>query len=482
MAAPWAIHRRFGDIDHVSARSSTSKAEQPVRPSRPAFLLTAVLALVFAAAACTSSDGLSATPASGPTSEPTVDGSATDSGAGESTETAPGPALEEPSAEVLAQVAELPGRLAVGQSNQLAVMNPDGTGFQWLDDAADVVATQPVWSADGDRLAWSRATVDSHELVVVDAASGERVVSPAAGPSAFYMQWSADDEALAYLRNDVNGRGIEFGFAVPGSEAQALVATSPFYVSWSPTGSSVAAHVADQQVVVLPDLLDEPVADLEDPIVLLDPAGEFTVPVWLDASTLLVASTEGLSLFDVNSSRVATIVDSPTHVQFVVSPDRLKVAYRLRGVGAGLSTVALGQVDAFGGLLVLDLASGETTTVTDQTPLAWEWSPDSTKLAWLGSGFSALRPLTRWNFWDGEETIVAEPYQASRRELQTYLPFFEQYAQSHTRWSPDGTAFAFAGRSGSTGSEEIDYVWIQLVEADTPPVRVAEGDLAIWSS
>lgn len=402
-------------------------------------------------------------------------------GAGESEpEEIPGPV--EPTAEQLAQLAALPGRLAVEQQRRLVVVDPDGANLQALDGSESVIAIQPVWSANGDRLAWSRTTLDTHELVVVDMESGEEALSDTPGPPAFYLQWSADGEALAYLRNDPGGRGVELGFARPGSAATPLLASAPLYLSWAPQGSSVAAHVGDSQVIIVPDLLIGPAADVDDPIVIVNPSGEFTTPVWLDESTLLVNSPGGLALVDVNTERSAVIVDSASPVRFVVSPDRSKVAYLVPGLDSGVSRVSLAQADPVGGLVVFDLVTGESTAVTGESPIAWEWSPDSRQLAWLESGLSALRPQSRWHFWDGENTSSADPFRISRRELQSVLPFFEQYAQSHRHWSPDSTAFVFTGQSEDAETGAAGSVWVHLVGAGGPSIMVADGDLAIWSN
>lgn len=102
------------------------------------------------------------------------------------------------------------------------------------------------------------------------------------------------------------------------------------------------------------------------------------------------------------------------------------------------------------------------------------------QLAWLEEGVSAALPRNRWNFWDGQTSTPSVSYQVSETMQNTYLPFFEQYAQSMTGWLPDGTAFAFAGHPD--GGPDGDGVWVQLVGIPgAPPVRVADGDVVAWS-
>ena len=60
--------------------------------------------------------------------------------------------------------------------------------------------------------------------------------------------------------------------------------------------------------------------------------------------------------------------------------------------------------------------------------------------------------------------------------LQQYLPFADQYNQSHRWWSPDSRAFVFAG---SVAGE--DGVWIDVVDDDADPAKIADGGVAFWS-
>jgi len=63
----------------------------------------------------------------------------------------------------------------------------------------------------------------------------------------------------------------------------------------------------------------------------------------------------------------------------------------------------------------------------------------------------------------------------SRTFLSQELPFFDQYARSHARWSPDGTMLALPVRN-ATGREAI---WI--VDVATGTLReLAPGAMPAW--
>jgi TolB protein len=61
--------------------------------------------------------------------------------------------------------------------------------------------------------------------------------------------------------------------------------------------------------------------------------------------------------------------------------------------------------------------------------------------------------------------------------VDQYLPFFEQYAQSMSPWSPDSRAFAYAGfnEQGEAG------IWVQEARSDRAPVLVSDGEFVSWS-
>ena len=409
-------------------------------------------------------------------------GNSADTGPGGGSDAVPGdgsaisPTIELADPELVDLLGRLPGRLAVGDANRLLVTNPDGSDAQWLQDQADVLATQPTWSRAGDRLAFGRIGSESQQLVVHEVATAAEQVSDLEGSRVFYLQWSVADDVLAYLRDDPGGQGIEMGINVPGGEVVPVVAGQPLYLSWSPSSLMMAAHINDSQVVVLPDLLTDP--ELGTPSTVLNPSGLFTVPAWIDESTLLAATIDGLALVDVNTNRSTLVAEGPA-VQFVLSPDRTKVAFTLPLGVDGSPGVVQVQDEAGPGLQVVELASGDITTVTSATPLAWEWSPDSSLLAWLDLGSAGPVPRASWRFWDGTSSTSSVAHRISGQVGKSYIPFFEQYAQSHHQWSPDSTAFAFAGQIGSVESPEA--IWVQLVGADVPPVAVAIGDFVTWS-
>jgi hypothetical protein len=72
---------------------------------------------------------------------------------------------------------------------------------------------------------------------------------------------------------------------------------------------------------------------------------------------------------------------------------------------------------------------------------------------------------------DGTKTDYAE-FLPSVVMVRDMLPFFPQYAQSMSYWSPDSTAFVYAADDG---------IWVQELDGARPN-NVSDGSWVAWSS
>ncbi|MEM9612965.1 MAG: hypothetical protein AAGA59_08525 [Actinomycetota bacterium] len=499
--------------------------------------LVAVLALSLLAAACT--DGEDATAdettttslgapnedeADGPIIElPDEDAPARGGAVVDGTEPEP------PSASELASVASLPGLLAVGAGGRLAVTTPDGTEVAVLAEAPDSFATEAVWSPTGPDLAWVDVGPAGPSLTVTRGLGAEAepiepatLASPVEGGVPFYLHWSPDGQRLGLLGDSSVGTGLDISLLTPGGSPQAVASAVPLYFAWSLSGEELAFHFDGARVsrlvlgppTPLPDapethaadadgaaeeteppagseedgdeVEDDPDAALPRPEAVLTPSGAFTAPDWIDDRTLVVVAEEGLALLDVVTGQTEILVEATEDVRFVVSPDRRRIAYHLPELNPdGVSLVSYTPIQEeqgpqISGLVVLDIDRRTITQVSPSIPLSFEWSPDGSTLAWLANGFDGVVGRTGWSFWDGFEITLAEPYRVSALDEATVFPFFEQYAQSHSRWSPDGTAFAFAGVLDGRPDDEASGIWVHRVGTGGPSVRVATGDRVDW--
>jgi TolB protein len=238
---------------------------------------------------------------------------------------------------------------------------------------------------------------------------------------------------------------------------------SPFYMSWSPNGKQLLVHVGTDRLDRL--ALDGSHASIDDQ------PGTFTAPVWTaDGQTLIYASVgargERLVAYDVGTHRTDVLVRFEGAIAFVVSPDERRIAFQ----------VFHGQTVATP-LSVVDRKTGTISRAANEYSPAFFWSPDGTKLLSLLPEVTPGRVWFRWAVWADGSSFTTERFVPSLVFSRDYLQFFEQYAQSMRLWSPDGSAFVYAGEEESGGSG----IWIQPATPHTAPVRLADGVVASWS-
>ena len=409
-------------------------------------------------------------------------------------------------------LAELDGQLAIGNGPLVAVARPDGRRYVELDGGQTNLASQPTWSVAGDQLVWSSVSALAQQARVQTfdeegVADGEPLVTSIPGQPVFYFQWRTDGDEILYLRNSGRRSSVEAGVLTPGGPARWLSDGNPFFVAWAPTEPIVAAHVGEERVALFDpagaapfgvpvdegDETDEgdegtaTVPEPDDEVVGRDLAdgGGFSSPAWLDDRTVLAVVAAELSAIDIVTGEVDPLIDVGGPIRFVLSPDRSKVAFQVAvDLAAEDDVLEVGWTPAQNrdpdpALVVVDIEDGDVEVVTERPVVAWEWSPDSSKLAWLEIDGAIAQRRGRWRFWSADGPVVGDTrsptLQLSIKEVVNYLPFFAQYSFSLQRWSPDSSAFALVGSvNGRNG------VWIHLVDVPAAPTLVAPGDVVSW--
>lgn len=432
------------------------------RLNAKALLCVVLFAAALGASACVGEYGPEADRARTTTTQPRNQPTTPSTTPGESDPEREGPA-DQPAIEI-----ELSGTLAVTDEHLVVLVSPDGSEIELVDGGPDGVASQPVWSADGSMLAWSHVGEEG-ESVGVQGLEEDLVYSTTVGAAPFYLAWNSAADRLVYLRPDVSSggasNGVEGGYLDPGSPSQSLATGSPFYLSWAPDVGELVALVGEAELV---HISESGVRAIEGG------AGPYTVPAWSGLNTVVVADEDSVDELDITTGEREDLVATQGRVRFTLSPDRTKLAY-----SAAANGERTGPADE---LRVFDLETGSDRLVATGYIVAWEWAPNSETVAWLGPPtaddvelVAAQRTGLVWAFWDDGEVERGAPYFPSVLETQGYLPFFEQFAQSHHRWSPESNAFAFAGNV-----DGFDGVWLQVVGHAEQPLFLTPGDAVTW--
>lgn len=375
--------------------------------------------------------------------------------------------------------------------SQLFTIAPDGTDRIDLttDDRSVARHNQPTWSPDGSRIAWvtQQPPSEGPPLLRTDRFDLSSPTSIDVDTPPFYLSWAADSARVAYLAPTT--AGIDLGLAPitddPAAKAQRLDRGQPFFFSWGPEPDELLVHASGFR-------LDRIKADGSTRIIEEFPA-PFNAPAWLGEEDTLVyadevegknylvttgplgegrvelASFEGSLTFTVNpgATRVVMIA-RPLAEQPDPQEDFVTASYQF-------DEDDFDEVDEvpMDTLSIMGTFGGDLWPLTFGTVIAWFWDPTGESLAWLEADGTSLR----WMFSDGRETVPGPTFEPSTTLRNEYLPFFDQYDQSMTLFSPDGSQLTFAGTlsNGESGIFVVDTV------PGATPIKIADGVFSAWS-
>jgi TolB protein len=357
-----------------------------------------------------------------------------------------------------------PGRLAIlDRSGDIVVMDPDGSNRQAITDSDGdpSIFMQPIWSPDASTLAWGQATGTGFGVGISKPGSDE--VTTLTTPNLpFFTYWSPDNRHLGVLHNGTSG--VQFQIAdFDRQTTSVLDEDTPFYFSWSPEGDRVVTHAGSTRAETI-----RPDGERE---ALQPTAAGYLAPQWT-ASGVFHVDDDRLVIEDESGDRQTVAVVSGV-TMFVANTEGSLVAVQSTGDGQGPITASTEDFPVVGTneVVVIDVDAGRKETVHEGLSIGFFWSPDGVSLLVLTASERGILPLV-WT--DGEQTGFPG-YSPSPSMVQDTFPFFPQYAQSVSFWSPDSRAFAYAGEVDDEAG-----IWVQDLDSDTP-VRVSDGTWVAWS-
>jgi hypothetical protein len=387
-----------------------------------------------------------------------------------STTAAPTQSLEPALVEALADLA---GKLVFrSEEGDIVVAGSTGADAIVVGNGTERRNSQPTWSNAGDRIAWSSFSPAGANLEIAPS-NGTAGTETRMETAPFFLSWSKDDTWLGGLRP--TSTGIEF-MIVETAEGtvRPVGAGQPFYFDWRDDSSLIAA-VNGTSLVNIPASPDLPPSEIDT----ASPLGVFQTPAALAGEEIVLAmnregSNDVVVLGPDGLETAIATTDGPLSTSINPVDGRLAV---LVAETAPQSQVIGFQVDALpelpsGRVSIVDRTTGGVTTLDEPRIVATQWSPDGATLAILQVNQEDLR----WLLVTSEGTAETTPFLPSNEFASSYLPFADQYNHSSSWWSPDSRALVISGSiEGEAG------IWVDLVDDDKAAVRIAGGDIALWS-
>ncbi|MCE2465727.1 MAG: PD40 domain-containing protein [Dehalococcoidia bacterium] len=397
----------------------------------------------------------------------------------------------------------------VTDDGNIATINPDGSDPRRLTrselrvggagpilaQAADnqTFYTWPTWSPDGTRLAASRVNLreDSAQLAleIIDASSGvskrvyenEPSTIQVAQGAPHYMYWSPDSSYLAFLATTRRHLSLFLAPSLGESASAQIAVGSPIYYSWAREPGALLIRRQN-------DLLHLPGpqvgSEMPSPVPLDFAGSGFRVPALShDGRTVYYTGSWDGS----NALYAAALDDAEVRPRYLADVGRL-AAFMLSPTGEELAVADTDQPGSgqYDRLFLIGTGGGAPRILADEGLLAFFWSPDGRKLIYVV--FDPERRSFAWKLADRDEgppVVVAEFLPSA--DLLTALTFFDQYALSHSIWSPDSRHIVFTGElqrhsSGTNGgSPQGPKVYVLEAKEGAVPQEVASGRIAFWS-
>ena len=386
----------------------------------------------------------------------------------------------------------------VGLDSLVRTVNPDGSDEVRV-GPDEGYFTWPTWSPDGRNLAFSGVIdVGAGEPQAVLYASetltetlrelhfGEPGLTGLVAQGApHYPFGSPDSSRLAFV--GVSRQGLTLYVDDLGTDAGPkfmLYGGGPLWIDWSPDSSSLLVHRGRDLFLV----------DVENAVAAVLPVvsdgGGYFVPAWKpfgDTITFVSGNqSDGYGLYTSGRDAVdGNLLDEvPENAAFLWSPG-----------GQFLAVTGSSPEIVFHGTHILrvyervDLYTAEGSrhpVEIQESVVAFFWSPDSTKLAYVTLGASP--GAMRWKILDvvdGTSWPLVDFLPSA--DQWTVFSYFDQYAHSHSLWSPDSGSMVFAGRiatgalSASLTQHPADHILVLATYANATPQVIADGYLAFWS-
>lgn len=366
----------------------------------------------------------------------------------------------------------------------------------------DLAYIFPTWSPDSKRLAFVRvggtSAAPDATLIVSPAAGGDpATIFESRSLVPFYLYWSPDGQRIGFLAQSDSEITLMLGNADGKEQARKLESGSPLYWAWSPDSRTMLAHIGGSKRTSRTARLALVRLQTNDSAqTLAQGPAAFQAPHYApDGSAILYAGTgdsdqDALYSADADGTHIQTIANYKGRIAFSWSPDGKKIAW--------MTTPTNSEMPYLGPLFVGDRDGKNAKQLGDEDVLAFHWAPDGKRIAYL----TLLPPGSQGCLDCSRVPGLAAPLEQGRAlqfrwriaeveagqtwTLVSFAPTanFISVLPYFDQYARSVTYWSPDGKSFVYTQREAQgagSVWVTDVMENAKPKRIADGTLAIWS-